>query len=132
MDLCMSCCQQQTFVQDEPMSVSIFPLVDKFMSNAHRQNVIKVLTSRKNTDKYMSMVDFLLYECIEEQRHNMKAYYDGRINTQLKDSIDEHLRKVYEARILCVLDACLIVYEEHMSYSWGGIVSCVNKTIEGE
>lgn len=129
MDLSMSFHHCQMFMQEEPMTDCIFPLVDMFLGNSYRQNAIAVLARRKDTDKYRDLVDFLLYECIAEQRLNIRKYYDGESDLKLRDIIDERTRKLYEARILLVLDACLMIYKRKQRCSWGRIIQIVNKLI---
>ncbi len=100
------------------MTESIFPEVETWLLEASdHQEALKYVASRKNMNRYRSMVDFLFCEIYTEYRSSCFWFYkkgEGRLGDFVSK---EHLAE-YERVMLLALKIALEAYLNKESMNW--------------
>ncbi len=96
---------------------SIFPDVDRLLNETRYQQGLAFVGSRKNMDRYRSMVDFLFCELFPEYRPGCFRYYRGK-GPLLKELITDRQRQAFEAQMLHALEVAVIKAENREYIYW--------------
>ena len=101
------------------MTQSIFAEAERLlMSETDFQRALRFVASRKNMNRYRSMLDFLFCEIFIDWRDRCFAYYDDETRPRLKDLIDEKQRALYDRWLVAALTLAREKLELERVASW--------------
>lgn len=111
MNLCLGLIQTLEMVGG--VTSSIFPKVELWLqSDDKHYQALQMVSSRKNMERYHSVIDFIFCETWIQWRSHCFRYYEDK-RPLLKEFIPEHQRYEYEMALLLILDAAWICYVEN-------------------
>jgi len=104
---------------------SVMPRIDAWLQeSADHWDALQFVASRKDMDRYDSVVDFLLCEICPEERAACMRFYAGN-GKRLADIRSAEIIARYEARILLFLDVCYAAHCEQRRLSWRSAIEVV-------
>ena len=98
---------------------SLFPEIDKFLEDTDHQLALQFVASRKNMDRYHSMVDFLFAEIFIKYRGDCFRFYSGD-GPQLRNSkiaTKENI-SMWQSKMIQALKHALEVFQEKRQINW--------------
>lgn len=105
---------------------SIFPRVELWLNRyCDHYNSLKSIASRKDMDRYWSVVDFVFVEMNPSYRRSCLAYYADK-GAPLREIITESQRAAFETRMLRLLIVAYEAFCAKRRMSWSGALAVVD------
>jgi hypothetical protein len=96
---------------------SIFPQVDEALNETDYQKSLEFVASKKDMDRYRSMVDFLFAEIFIQHRAACFKFYEED-GLQLKDILTPEQTLWYEKALLQGLFIAREIFQRKLALSW--------------
>ena len=97
---------------------SVFPSVERWLdADADRMRALEFVSSRKNMDRYQSVMDFLFCEIFFDQQRRCFNYYKGK-GGQLKDFASRTEIAQWQRVLLIAVKHAYRMYCEKRVTSW--------------
>lgn len=97
---------------------TIFTEAEKLLRESDYQEALKHVGSRKNMDRYESMMDFLFCEIFPRWRYRCFRYYDGE-GKQLRFLLSKEEISRYDSQLVTALEVAMEALKEEWMVSWG-------------
>ena len=97
---------------------TIFPLVEKMlMEEEDFQESLQYVSSRKNMNRYVSMMDYLFCEIYRDQQKACFRFYEGK-GQPLRFLINEEQRNRYERGLIIALNEARNIFRAKRRADW--------------
>ena len=125
----MMLCVQQSLALIGGATESIFPQVEALLlSNTDYQDALQYVASRKNMDRYRSMMDFLFCELFPEWKASCFRFYENEgpaLREQI--SIEEILH--YNNKLLKAMDVAIELFKTRETEYFNGGWKCYRQVV---
>lgn len=123
----MSLCLQQSLAVTGGATESVMPKIDAWLQeSADHWDALQFVASRKDMDRYWSVVDFLLCEICPEERAACLRFYADK-GPRLVDMRSTRLIACHEAKIIVFLEVCYAAHCEQRRLSWRAATEIVRE-----
>jgi hypothetical protein len=100
------------------MTQTVFPETEDLLHETDYQSALAFVSTRKDMNRYHSMMDFLFCEIFIEYRAGCFAYYEEDGKPMLKDILSEEAVARYDRWLTAALKLALQKFQEKRALSW--------------